>query len=61
MYGLSPAKVQGAVERTSVGKNEVYGDSWVFLGSGGGDVLEGRPYLVLTPEKGRVRMGRAHV
>ena len=61
MYGVSPSKVQEAVDGTSVGKNAAKGDVWVYLGSWGGDMMEGNPYLVLNPEKGRVRMGRCHV
>ena len=59
--GLSPAEVREAVEGTSLGGNEVSGEGWVWLGSKGGDVLEGRPGLVVGAERGRVRMGRAHV
>jgi len=59
--GISPAKVQEAVEGTSAGKNEVKGDVWVYLSSGGGDMMEGNPYLILSPKKGRVRTGKSHV
>lgn len=61
IYGLSPGKVQEAVEGTSVGRNEAGGRVRVWLGSGGGDVLEGRPWLMLGEDQGRVRMGRGHV
>jgi len=71
VYGLSPSKIQEVVEGTSAGRNaakqsnggqrEEGRDGWVWLGSGGGDVVEGCPYLILCPEKGRVRMGRNHV
>jgi hypothetical protein len=71
VYGLSPSKVQEVVEGTSAGRNAtedcIWGrgedgkEGWVWLGSGGGDVVEGCPYLILSPEKGRVRMGRNHV
>lgn len=53
--------MQEAVEGTSAGRNEAKGELWVFLGSGGGDVVEGSLYLILSPEKSRVRMGRSHV
>jgi len=71
VYGLSPSKVQEVVEGTSAGRNAakdcIWGqgeegkEGWVWLGSGGGDVVEGCPLLILSPEKGRVRMGRSHV
>jgi hypothetical protein len=61
MYGVSPSKVQEAVDGTSVGKNAAKGDVWVYLSSWGGDMMEENPYLVLNPDKGRVRMGRRHV
>jgi hypothetical protein len=61
MYGVSPSKVQEAVDGTSVGKNVAKGDVWVYLSSWGRDMMEGNPYLVLNPENGRVRMGRCHV
>lgn len=43
VYGLSGAKIQETVERTSVGRNEAGCEVKVWLGSGGGDILEGRP------------------
>jgi hypothetical protein len=71
VYSLSPSKTQEAVEGTSAGRNSAkdsnWGqgqegkEGWVSLSSGGGDVVEGCPYLILSPEKGRVRMGRNHV
>jgi len=70
VYGLSPSKVQEVVEGTSAGRNAARGgetslgdgkEGWVWLGSGGGDVVEECPYLILSPEKGRVRIGRSHV
>jgi hypothetical protein len=61
VVGLSPARVQEAVEGTSVGRNEAGREMLVWMRSGGGDVLEGRPWLTLSREKGRVRMGREHV
>jgi hypothetical protein len=71
VYGLSPSKVQAAVEGTSAGRNAAKDSNWgqcterkegqVWLSSGGGDVIEGCPYLILSPEKGMVRMGRNHV
>ena len=71
VYGLSPSKVQEVVEGTSAGRNSAKDNNWgqgtggregwVWLGSGGGDVAEGCPYLILSPEKGRVRIGRNHV
>lgn len=59
MYGVSPSKVQEAVDGTSMGKNAAKGDVWVYLSSWGEDMMEGNPCLVLNPEKGRVRMGRS--
>jgi hypothetical protein len=66
VYGLSPSRVQEVVEGTSAGKNSAKDsgdmkDTWVWLGSGGGDMLEGCPYLILSTEKGQVRIGRGHV
>jgi hypothetical protein len=66
VYGLNPSKVQEIVEGTSAGRNAArdHGEergTWVWLGSEGGEALEGCPYLVLSPEKGRVRIGKGHV
>ena len=59
MEGTSAGR--NAAKPSNCGQREEGKDGWVWLGSGGGDVVEGCPYLILSPEKGRVRMGRNHV
>lgn len=52
VYGLIPSKVQEIVEGTSVGENAAgllggREEGRLWLGSGGGEGVEGMPYLVL--------------